>query len=128
MVPGRTTCVVLAAAHLDHDPSHNRLRNLKSQRCRLLHDRPYHRAQRWITFRRRYATGDLFLGLYALSQIGDDATEIAQGVDAVVSPLSVMHAFVPQPSAADDRNESHNSSGVLSSRHAGNFEPSEFLI
>jgi hypothetical protein len=29
--------VVLAAAHLDHDPTNNRLRNLRSlcQRCRL---------------------------------------------------------------------------------------------
>jgi 5-methylcytosine-specific restriction endonuclease McrA len=36
----RTTKVVLAAAHLDHDPSHNTLRNLKAlcQRCHLRHD------------------------------------------------------------------------------------------
>jgi hypothetical protein len=62
----RTTRVVLAAAHLDHDPANNRLRNLRSlcQRCHILHDRPYHLAQRWITYRLRYAIGDLFLGLY----------------------------------------------------------------
>ena len=62
----RTTLVVLAAAHLDHDPANNRLRNLRSlcQRCHILHDRPYHLAQRWITYRLRYALGDFFLGVY----------------------------------------------------------------
>jgi hypothetical protein len=62
----RTTRVVLAAAHLDHDPGNNRLRNLRAlcQRCHLLHDRPHHLAQRWITYRGRWALGDLFLGLY----------------------------------------------------------------
>ena len=62
----RTTRVVLAAAHLDHDPAHNHPRNLKSlcQRCRMLHDRPHHLAQRWITYRLRMALGDLFTGPY----------------------------------------------------------------
>ena len=62
----RTTRVVLAAAHLDHDPRRNGWRNLRSlcQRCHILHDRPYHLAQRWITYRLRYALGDLFLGRY----------------------------------------------------------------
>ncbi len=62
----RTTRVVLAAAHLDSDPANNRLANSRSlcQRCHMLHDRPYHLAQRWITYRRRYALGDLFLGFY----------------------------------------------------------------
>jgi hypothetical protein len=62
----RTTLVVLAAAHLNHDPSRNGWRNLRSlcQRCHILHDRSYHLAQRWITYRLRYAIGDLFLGLY----------------------------------------------------------------
>ena len=57
---------VLAAAHLNHDPSYNRWRNLRSfcQRCRMLHDRSYHLAQRLITYRLRYAIGDLFVGLY----------------------------------------------------------------
>ncbi len=62
----RATRVVLAAAHLDHDPTHNRLRNLRSlcQRCHLLHDQAHHLAQRRITYRRRLALGDLFLGPY----------------------------------------------------------------
>ncbi len=62
----RTTRVVLAAAHLDHDPAHNHPRNLKSlcQRCHMLHDRPHHLAQRWITYRLRMALGDLFTGPY----------------------------------------------------------------
>jgi hypothetical protein len=62
----RTTRVVLAAAHLDHDPTNNRLRNLRSlcQRCHMLHDRPHHLAQRRITYLLRRASGDLFLGLY----------------------------------------------------------------
>ena len=60
----RVTRVVLAAAHLDSDPTNNRLRNLRAlcQRCHMLHDRPQHLAQRWITYRRRSAVGDLFLG------------------------------------------------------------------
>ena len=62
----RTTRVVLAAAHLDHDPAHNRLRNLRSfcQRCHLMHDRSHHLAQRRITYLLRRASGDLFLGPY----------------------------------------------------------------
>ena len=64
MVRLRTTRVVLAAAHLDHDPANNRLRNLRSlcQRCHLTHDRPHHPAQRRITYLLRRASGDLFLG------------------------------------------------------------------
>ena len=63
---GRTTRVVLAAAHLDGNPANNRLRNLRSlcQRCHVLHDVPHHTRQRWITYRRRWAVGDLFLGRY----------------------------------------------------------------
>jgi hypothetical protein len=62
----RKTRVVLAAAHLDSDPTNNRMRNLRAlcQRCHMLHDRPHHLAQRWITYRRRPAVGDLFLGPY----------------------------------------------------------------
>ena len=35
--------VVLAAAHLDSNPAHNRLANLRGlcQRCHMLHDRPF---------------------------------------------------------------------------------------
>ena len=60
------TKVVLATAHLDHDPTNNPARNLKAlcQRCHMLHDREEHRRRRWITYRRRKAIGDLFLGPY----------------------------------------------------------------
>src|ERR1700760_2317749 len=59
----RMTRVVLSAAHLDSDPRNNRLTNLRAlcQRCHLLQDRSHHLAQRWITYRRRLAIGDLFL-------------------------------------------------------------------
>jgi hypothetical protein len=61
----RMTRVVLAAAHLDGDPT-NRMKSLRAlcQRCHTLHDRPHHLAQRWITYRRGLAAGDLFLGPY----------------------------------------------------------------
>ena len=51
---------------LDSDPTNNRPKNLRAlcQRCHMLHDRPHHLAQRWITCRRRLAVGDLFLGPY----------------------------------------------------------------
>jgi hypothetical protein len=64
----RQTRVILAAAHLDHDPSNNRQRNLKSlcQRCHMIHDRPHHLAQRRITYLLRRALGDLFLGPYSV--------------------------------------------------------------
>jgi hypothetical protein len=67
----RTSRVVLAAAHLDHDPTNNGLRNLRSlcQRCHLLHDRPHHLAQRRITYLLRRALGDLFLGPYGVPLI-----------------------------------------------------------
>jgi hypothetical protein len=62
----RMTRVVLATAHLDGDPTNNRMTNLRAlcQRCHMLQDRPHHLAQRWITYRRRRALGDLFLGSY----------------------------------------------------------------
>lgn len=65
----RLTRVVLAAAHLDHDPGNNRASNLRClcQRCHLLHDRPHHLAQRRITYRRRWALGDLFEGPYGVT-------------------------------------------------------------
>ncbi len=64
----RHTRVILAAAHLDHDPRNNRLRNLKSlgQRCHMIHDRPHHLAQRRLTYLLRRALGDLFLGPYSV--------------------------------------------------------------
>jgi len=130
LVPGRTTRVVLAAAHLDHNPSNNRWRNLKSlcQRCHLLHDRPYHRAQRGITYRRRYAAGDLFLGLYAPSHVGADATEITPEVEA--APLRVMQALPPRRPPIDDHATKLGNS-VLASRVQTSsriFGPVELLI
>ena len=61
------TKVFLAAAHLDHDPSNNRPRNLKAfcQRCHMMHDREEHLRQRRLTYRMRKAIGDLFEGRYS---------------------------------------------------------------
>ena len=44
----RTTRLVLACSHLDHDPADNRPSNLKAfcQRCHMLHDRPEHQRRR----------------------------------------------------------------------------------
>lgn len=65
-LPPQSTRVVLASAHLDHDPGNNDPDNLAAlcQRCHLAHDRPEHRRQRWWTLFRRRSMGDLFLGLY----------------------------------------------------------------
>jgi hypothetical protein len=56
------THVVLASAHLDHDPSNNRSRNLAAlcQRCHMLHDSQEHRRRRWSKVFRLRALGDLF--------------------------------------------------------------------
>ncbi len=62
----KKTKVILATAHLDHDPGNNRLGNLKAlcQRCHLGHDRNEHRRQTRITILERRASGDLFTGPY----------------------------------------------------------------
>ena len=62
----RTTRVILAAAHRDHDPARSGGRNLRAlcQSCHLAHDRAWHLFQRWISYRLRSAVGDLFLGPY----------------------------------------------------------------
>lgn len=62
----RSTRIVLAAAHLDHNPANNRFSNLRAfcQRCHIIHDRSYHLRQRHLTYRMRMAIGDLFEGLY----------------------------------------------------------------
>ena len=64
----RSTKVILAAAHLDHDPSHcgHKHRNIRAlcQRCHLMHDRVEHRRRIRITLHRRRAIGDLFTGAY----------------------------------------------------------------
>jgi hypothetical protein len=64
----RTSRVVLATAHLDHDPTNNRPRNLKAlcQRCHMLLDQAEHRLQRSATLFKRKASGDLFLGPYTI--------------------------------------------------------------
>lgn len=61
-----TTQVVLACAHLDHDPGNNEPSNLKAlcQRCHMIHDKAEHLRQRWFTNRLRKALEDLFLGPY----------------------------------------------------------------
>lgn len=58
----RTTYVVLACAHLDHDPGNNAAANLAAlcQRCHMLHDAIEHRWQRWWNVFRRCAIRDLF--------------------------------------------------------------------
>ena len=58
----RVTRVVLASAHLNHDPCDNRGRNLAAlcQRCHVLHDAPEHRRCRWYNAFRLRAIGDLF--------------------------------------------------------------------
>jgi hypothetical protein len=63
----RTTRVVLAAAHRNHDTSDNTDDNLAAlcQRCHMLHDRPEHQRRRWLTLFSRKAAGDLFRGPYA---------------------------------------------------------------
>ena len=62
----RMTYVVLACAHLDHDPANSDPRNLAAlcQRCHMLHDAAEHRYQRWWNAFRNRALGDLFLGRY----------------------------------------------------------------
>ena len=62
----RTTRVVLATAHRDHDPTHNRSRNLAAlcQRCHMLHDKDEHLRRRRLTYLARHALGDLFTGPY----------------------------------------------------------------
>lgn len=58
----RTTKVVLACAHLDHDPGNSTLANLAAlcQRCHLLHDAAEHRWQRWWNRFRHRAIRDLY--------------------------------------------------------------------
>ena len=65
-----TTRVVLACAHVDHGPTNNRPRNLTAL-CQLCHlilmGQTYgaeHQHRRWLTLRRRKASGVLFQGPY----------------------------------------------------------------
>jgi ribosomal protein S14 len=63
----KLTKVVLATAHLDHDPRNSDPENLKSlcQRCHMIHDHPEHMRRAWLTRHMRKALGDLFLGPYS---------------------------------------------------------------
>ena len=65
-IRARFVYVVLACAHIDQDISNNAPTNLRAlcQRCHLIHDRPYHRLSRWLTWRSSKAIGDLFTGRY----------------------------------------------------------------
>ena len=58
----RITRVVLATAHLNHDPGDNRPRNLAAlcQRCHMIHDAAEHRRRRGANAFRVRAIGDLF--------------------------------------------------------------------
>jgi hypothetical protein len=58
--------VILAAAHLDRDPTNNEACNLKAlcRRCDMLQHRGQHRRQRWLTLRGRKAARGLFLSPY----------------------------------------------------------------
>lgn len=65
--PGRATRVLLATAHLDHDPTNNQASNLAAlcQRCHILHDKVEHLRRRRETYLARRALGDLFTGPYS---------------------------------------------------------------
>ena len=67
----RRVRVVIATAHLDHDPANRDPANLRAlcQRCHLRHDLAAHLRQRRVTCRRRYAIGDLFLGTYPVGPL-----------------------------------------------------------
>jgi hypothetical protein len=58
----KVTYVVLACAHLDHDPGNSAPTNLKAlcQRCHMIHDAAEHRWQRWWNRFRRMAIRDLY--------------------------------------------------------------------
>lgn len=64
----RLTMPILATCHRAHDTSLNGDRDLAAwcQRCHLIHDRPEHLRRRRLTYLRRRALGDLFLGPYPL--------------------------------------------------------------
>ncbi|WP_255448411.1 hypothetical protein [Telmatospirillum sp. J64-1] len=68
MTDAKTWRVMLATAHLDHDPGNNSAENLKAlcQRCHMIHDRDHNAAMRRLAMRRRRALGDLFEGPYPL--------------------------------------------------------------
>jgi hypothetical protein len=66
LASARLTRPILAACHRAHDTSLNGDGDLAAwcQRCHLIHDRPEHIRRRRLTYLRRRALGDLFLGPY----------------------------------------------------------------
>ena len=66
LAKGRWTKVVLACAHLHHNPSDSAFDKLAAlcQRCHMIHDAPEHRRRRWLNAHCRRALGDLFHGPY----------------------------------------------------------------
>jgi hypothetical protein len=66
LASARLTVPILAACHREHDTSRNGDADLAAwcQRCHLEHDRPEHSRRRRLTYLRRRALGDLFLGPY----------------------------------------------------------------
>ena len=64
--PRHSTRVVLATAHLDHDPFNNAPDDLAAlcQRCQILHDKAEHLRRRRLTYLARRALSDLFTGPY----------------------------------------------------------------
>ena len=63
---GKWKPVVLAYAHLNHDPSDSALNQLLCQRCPMMYDGPDHRRRRWMNAHYRRALGDLFYGPYPM--------------------------------------------------------------
>jgi hypothetical protein len=93
----RMTPVVLATAHRDHDPRNRADDNLVAwcQRCHILHDRPHHRWQRWITYRQRLALGDLFIGPYDVIRYPFNGSRSALNLSGETQrPLSLTNASI----------------------------------
>jgi hypothetical protein len=69
LATARLTIPILATCHREHDTSRNGDADLAAwcQRCHLIHDRPEHLRRRRITYLRRRALGDLFLGPYPVA-------------------------------------------------------------
>jgi hypothetical protein len=63
----------------------------------MLHDRPFHLAQRWLTYRRRQAVGDLFLGRYGVQTplLEVFATAFQAGSPKIVHSMTRMSHFLP---------------------------------
>lgn len=91
----RTTRVVLATAHRNHDTAHNAPINLAAfcQRCHMVHDRPEHRRRRWLTLFRRRALGDLFAALTGRGMRRPHANEV----------IIATGALAPKAKATDRR-------------------------